>query len=48
MREKNPIKKAHMIGGSLMMPLTGYASANVFYKVEVSNKKIILSPIDLN
>jgi hypothetical protein len=47
MRVKNPIKTAHKIGGSLMMPLTGYATENVFYKVEISNKKIILSPIEV-
>lgn len=47
MLEKTSVKQARKIGGSLMLPLTGYIAKGKFYKIEISNKKIILTPIDI-
>lgn len=47
MSEKTAVKQPKKIGGSLMLALTGYVRTDKFYKVERSDKKIIISPIEL-
>lgn len=48
MSDKTSVKQARRIGGSLMMPLTGYVKENRFYKVkQVTEKEITISQIEV-
>ncbi len=48
MNDKTTVKQARRIGGSLMMPLTGYVKENRFYKVkQVTEKEITISQLEV-
>lgn len=48
MRDKTAVKQAKRIGGSLMLPLTGYVKENRFYKVIMrSEKEITITQIEI-
>ncbi len=41
------VREAHLIGGSVMLSLTGYAKNKKFYKIEGDEKKITITPIEV-
>ena len=48
MRDKTAVKQARKIGGSLMLPLTGFVKNNKFYKVIMrSEKEIVLTQMEV-
>ncbi len=48
MIDKTTVKQGRKIGGSLMMPLTGYIKENKFYRVQqLSEKEITISQIEV-
>lgn len=46
MKDKT-VKKAKKIGGSVVLPLTGFIRENCFYKVEQDGKQVILTRIEV-
>lgn len=47
MRDTKAVKKAKKIGGSVMLPLTGFIQADCFYKVERSDRQVVITRIDV-
>lgn len=42
-----PIRVAHLVGGSVMISLTGYAKNKKCYKIEGDEKKITITLIEI-
>ncbi len=47
MRETKTVKKAKKVGGSVVLCMTGFIQENRFYKIECSQKQVIVTPLEV-